>query len=137
MKIRMLFTLSVISVLFCACSSTKFTEYHGSQVILGQVGTPRVVDGVDFWENGIPGRKYQILGIISTSRKQRVPLGPLSKAFSGSGDSDDRDSAIAKVAHKHGGDAVVLVRGSAERSDSDDFDNGKHRRFTIVVIKYL
>jgi hypothetical protein len=139
MKIQFLSTVLLLLtiVLLCGCSSAKFTEYHGNQVIVGQVGTPRAVDGVDFWENGIPGRKYKILGTITTSRKQHLPLGRMSQAFSGSDDSDKKDSATAKIAHKHGGDAVIFVRGSADQSDSDDSGNRKHQRMTLVVIKYL
>lgn len=115
----------------------KFTEFHGSQTIVGQVGTPRKVDDVDFWTDGIPSRKYQILGIITAKHKQHLPLGHLSRAFSGSDDSDDRDSAIAKMAQKNGGDGVIFVRGGADTTDSGDSGSRKHGRTSIVVIKYL
>ena len=138
MKIRSVFAHGLVTVLLGGCSSMKYTEFHGSQTIVGQAGTPRKVDDVDFWTDGIPSRKYQILGIISTKRKQRVPLGPLSRAFSGSGGSDDdRESAIAKIARKHGGDGVIFVRGGAGATDGDDSGGRRHGRTSIVVIKYL
>jgi hypothetical protein len=136
MNIQKVSMLLAITVLLGGCSSTKYTECHGTQVLVGEVGTPRNVDGIDFWENGIPSRKYKILGIIGKSSKQHVPLGRLSKAFSSSDDSDDRDAAIAKVARKHGGDGVVPVGGGGQ-SDAGDSGSRKHQRVVLVAIKYV
>jgi hypothetical protein len=104
MKIPILSTLFVATVFLCGCSSTKFTEYHGSEVFQGTGGSVRVVDGIDFWENGDSNRKYKILGVIDESHKHGYLPGRFNRLFS---DSGDRESAIAKVAHKQGGDAVV------------------------------
>lgn len=127
----------VITGLLCGCSGIKYTEYHGNEVLQGPVGTPRNVDGIDFWENGIPGRKYKILGILANGSKKRLPLGRLTQGFSGSGDRDDRDAAIAKAAHKHGGDAVVLVSGGGGQSDAGDSGGRRHQRRLLVVVKYI
>jgi hypothetical protein len=137
MKIQMLSTLFVATVFLCSCSSARFTEYHGSEVFQGTGGSVRAVDGIDFWKNGEPDRKYKILGIIEESRGYRLPFGRFSRLFS---DSGDRDSAIAKAAHKHGGDAVVFVARNQEPSSVgvDQYDNGHHRRSTeLAVIKYV
>ena len=132
MKIHTLSMLVITVVLFCGCSSAKFTEYHGSEVFQGSGGEVRTVDGIDFWENGYPDRKYKILGVIEQGHHRHLP-GHLSGLF-----STDRDEAIAKDAHKHDGDAVIFVARNNGQSDDDEDQSGsaRHRRFTLVVIKY-
>ncbi len=131
----MLSTLFVATVLLCGCSTTRFTEYHGSEVFQGTGGTARVVDGIDFWENGDSSRKYKILGVIDENPKHRLPFGRFSRLFSGSG---DRDSAIAKVARERGGDAVIFVAADQESANAGQYGEGNHRRITkFVVVKYV
>ena len=128
---QMLSTLFVATVLLCGCSSAKFTEYHGSEVYHGTGGTVRVVDGIDFWENGDSSRKYKVLGAIDESPGHRLPI----KLFSGSG---DKDSAIAKAARERGGDAVIFVPTGQEHSDSGQSGDGNQQRITkFVVVKYV
>ena len=81
MKMLKLFSVFTAAVLLCGCSSTKFTEYHGSEVLQGAGGEERTVDGIDFWEKGDPDRKYIILGVIEESRKHRLPLGVFHEFF--------------------------------------------------------
>jgi hypothetical protein len=137
MKMLMRFSIVAAAVLLGGCSSTKFTEYHGSDVFQGAGGEERSVDGIVFWQNGYPDRKYKILGVIEESRKHRLPLGRFSRIFSDGGDSDGREAAIAKAAHEHGGDAVIFVERDRGQSDTGQFDEGNHRQYTLVVIKYL
>jgi hypothetical protein len=137
MKIQMLSTVFVALVLLCGCSSVKFTEYHVAEIIQGSGGTARDVDGIEFWDKGDPDRKYKILGVIKENPKHRLPLGRLTRIFSDSGNSDDKDSAIAKVARKHGGDAVIFVSKNREQSDAGQTGKGNRRRFTLVVVKYV
>jgi hypothetical protein len=107
----------------------------GSEVFQGAGGSVRVVDGIDFWENGDSNRKYKILGVIDESHKHGYLPGHLNRLFS---DSGDRESAIAKAAHKQGGDAVIFVARAQEPSSVDQYGNGHHRRSTeLVVIKYV
>jgi len=135
MKFQMLSTLFVATVLLCGCSTTKFTEYHGSEVFQGTGGSVRVVDGIDFWENGDSNRKYRVLGAIDESPSHRLPIGRISRLFSG---SEDRDSAIAKAARKRGGDAVILVSTDQEPSDTGQSGDEKQQRITkFVVVKYV
>ena len=136
MKTNLLAALFLTVVLLCGCSSTKFTEYHGSTVFQGAGGAMRSVDDIDIWEGGEPDRKYQVLGFIEASHGHHVPLGHFSRLFSSSGEGD---SAIAKLARKHGGNAVILVGGNrAPASDDDDVSEGRHPRIKrIVVIKYV
>jgi len=135
MKIQILSTLFVATVFLCGCSSTKFTEYHGSEVFQGTGGEVRVVDGIDFWENGDSNRKYKILGVIEESHKRGYLPGHFNRLFS---DSGDREKAIAKAAHKQGGDAVVFVSRDQGQSNMDQSGNGHHQRSTeLVVVKYV
>ena len=68
MKLYSLVFTALVLGLITSCSSTTFTEYRGASIVQGKGGTLRVVDGVDFWENGDPNRKYKILGVIDDSR---------------------------------------------------------------------
>jgi len=134
------FMLLAAAFLVCGCSTAKYEEFHSSDVVQGKGGELRDVDGMDFWENGDPDRKYKILGTIEESPKHHLPLGRVSRLFSG---SDDRDSAIAKVAHKKGGDAVVKVPKAPEPATDDEqpiegrHDNRSHQRFVFIVVKYV
>jgi hypothetical protein len=136
MKIQNLSALLVATLLIGGCSTTKFIEYHGSEVFQGKGGgTVSNVDGIDIWEDGDADRKYKILGLIEHSRGQRLPFGRFFRIFSSSG---DRDSTIAKAAHKRGGDAVIILSGDEDSSSEDDFAGGHHRRHkTFVVVKYV
>jgi hypothetical protein len=128
--------LLVAALLLGGCSSTKFTEYHGSEVFQGKGGgAVSNVHGIDFWEDGDADRKYKILGLIEHSRGQRVPLGRLFRSFSSSG---DHESAIAKAARKKGGDAVIVLNGDDAQSSGDDFGEEHHRRHKkYLVVKYV
>jgi hypothetical protein len=137
MKTQMLSTAFVAMALLCGCSSTKFTEYHVADVIQGAGGLSHEVDGIEFWDKGDPDRKYKILGVISESPKHRVPLGRLTRIFSDHGNNDDKDSAMAKVARKHGGNAIIFASKDGKQSDAVQTDDGNHKRFTLVVIKYV
>jgi hypothetical protein len=131
MKIRMFCAAFVAAVLLCGCSSAKFTESHGLGVLQGSGGEVRSVDGIDIWENGEPARKFEILGsVVGIPRSPR--LGRLSVLF-----SQDRDSAIAKIAHEHGGDAIILLHLKREPSDEDQFGDEKRGHIKLVVIRYV
>ena len=142
MKDRAVFALIVTVFLLCGCSSTKYTVYHGTEVFQGKGGDVLPVDGIDFYEHeGEPTRKYRILGMIEEAPKHRLPLGRVTKVFSGSGEngSGEKYAAIAKLAHQKGGDAVMVVNGSPEPSDDDDDGGGRHHHGVkkFVVVKYV
>ena len=136
----LLCTLFLGALLVDGCSTPKFSEYHGSEMFQGKGGALHSVDGIDFWEHGDPARKYKILGAIENSPKHRLPLGRLSRLVPNPG---NRESAIAKVAHKQGGDAVVVVAKAPEPyTDASETTDGRsgnrsHQRFTFVVVKYV
>lgn len=91
MKVFVFLLTALFSGLVTSCSSTKFMEYRGPNIVQGKGGTLRVVDGVDFWENGDPDRKYKILGVIDDSRGD----GLISRI--------GKDSDIANKAKEYGG----------------------------------
>jgi hypothetical protein len=126
MKKHYLTAVALVAVLFTSCSTTTFTEYRGQGIVEGKGGTVRVVNGIDFWENGEPDRKYKILGVIDDSRGE----GLISRS--------GKDNAIAKVARERGGDAVILVGSSREFRGIDLHSGAAHyRRVTkVVVVKY-
>jgi len=127
MKRHHLLAVLLVTILATSCSTTNFTEYRGQGVVEGKGGTVRVVEGIDFWENGEPDRKYRILGVIDDSRGD----GLISRL--------GKDGAIAKVARERGGDAVILS-GSSRELRGVDLDSGAayHRRITkLVVVKYV
>jgi hypothetical protein len=134
-KIQIFSALLVATVLLCGCSTTKFTAYRGSEVFQGKGDAVRSVDGIDLWYNEDPDRKYKVLGFIEETSRHRHLLGRSSGLFS---DSEDRDSAIAKDAHKRGADAVILVGGDLEPSSAgDDADRSHQRIKKLVIVKYV
>ncbi len=139
----MLWMLFTGAFLIGGCSTAKFEKYDGSPTPEENVGEVDSVDGIDFWRNGQPDRQYLILGVIEQSHHHRLPLGRFSRVFSGSGDSEDREEAIAKVAHKNGGDAVILVAETPEADPDTDqsidepYGHHRHQQFTLIVVKYV
>jgi hypothetical protein len=127
MKLETICPLIVAATILCGCSSTNFTEYRGPAVIEGKGGTVKVVDGIDFWENGEPDRKYKILGVIDDSRADGLiqRLG--------------QDSSIAKTARERGGDGVILSGSSREfRGVNLNSGAANYRRMTkVIVVKYV
>lgn len=86
----------------------------------------RVVDGIDFWENGTPDHKYIVIGVIDDSRG----TGPISRM--------GKDSKIAAIAAAHGGNGVVLVGKESEMRGIDQSGNIYYKRMEkLAVIKYI
>lgn len=127
LKIPYMFATVISIMLVTSCVSTKFTEYRGSEVIEGKGGTIRVVDGIDFWENGEPDRKYRIIGVIDDSRGDGL-ISALSQ-----------DGAIAKLTRKRGGNAVILTDNTRELQGVDlDSGDTRYKRMTkFMVVKYV
>jgi hypothetical protein len=146
MKKNLTVTLCLLfagAFLMGGCSTTKFEKYDGSPTHQVNVGDVDSVDGIDFWRNGQPNRQYLILGVIEQGHHHRLPLGPVSRVFSSPGGGrGDREEAIAKVAHKNGGDAVILVAETPESTDTDQstdepYGHHRHQQFTLIVVRYV
>ena len=106
-----LFLLLVLPVLFVAsCSSTQYTEYRSNEIIQGQGGAVRTVNGVDIWKDGTPDRKFKIIGVIDDAQNDVIGNGVVSGMMQQSMESSARDSDLASQTKLHGGDAVVIVQ---------------------------
>jgi len=85
-----------------AWAKTEFLTYDGKNAIQeGQGGDKKIVDGIEFWMDGTPPHRYQILGAITDERWNVGIIGAIQMS------SFDKD--IAKRAREAGGDAVLLA----------------------------
>lgn len=135
---KMLCALQLATILLCGCSTPPtFTEYHGKDIFQGTGGEVRSVDGVDFWENGEPDRRYVILGVISEAAKKQLPTDRFSQVFQDAGGNSDWDTEIAKVAREHGGDAVIIVTKKLPVSTNAPMEGDHHPSTTLAVVKYI
>lgn len=110
----MRYHLSLCSAFFAAVlvsCSAKYTALQAPKTFQGKGAFVRAVDGIDFWANGGPERKYMVLGIIS--------------------DDGESDSTFASVARKQGGNGVI--RGGVDRFGNVDF----LMVTKLLVIKYV
>ena len=88
----------VLALSIGGCATVDFQLYEGKNNLhQGEGGTKVVVDGIDFWANGSPPRKYLIIGMVT------------SEIGSGYGDEAIIRSSVAGEAKKQGGDAAVQV----------------------------
>jgi catalase (peroxidase I) len=107
------------------CASTNFTEYRGPDLREGSGGTVRTVDGIEFWENGNPNRKFKILGVIEDRRGDGL--------FSGSA-----DKSLANLAKAKGGTAVILMQRTKQPAGIDEYGNIRLRVSNkVMVVKYV
>jgi hypothetical protein len=91
----------LILMLLAGCASTTYMPYEALQTeFQGQGGTRETINGVDFWYNGDPPRRFRVLGVISDVRAGgAIPQGMLKPS-------------VANETKKRGGDAVVYLGGS-------------------------
>jgi hypothetical protein len=87
--------LAIVSFGISACSTTYY-NYSGAKPLIGTGGASENVSGIDFWVEGTPPKKFQIIGVISDNR----PSGPIAMAA--------RNGQIAALVKKKGGDAILL-----------------------------
>lgn len=115
MNNRMIGRLTLAAALalpLMAAASPEFVVYEGKNTIHeGQGGNRRTVEGVDFWTNGAPPRRFQVIGNITDRRMRSGIYGAIRMS--------NLDSEIAKVAKANGGDALI-------EGDSDDDVIGVH-----------
>jgi hypothetical protein len=90
-----------------AKAGPEFLQYEGRNAIHdGQGGERKTVEGIDFWMNGDPPRRYQVLGSLTDRRHETGLFGAIRMST--------LDSDIAKAARAAGGDAVVLAGEDSE-----------------------
>lgn len=82
-----------------ASAKAQFMAYEGrDQIVQGTGGTRVTSEGVDFWTNGTPPRRYKVIGVINDKRG--------TGAFSGKAVGSKN---IAQLARKAGGDALIVT----------------------------
>lgn len=111
-----IFSLIVVILLSLHTPSfaQEFLPFEGKQTVYeGNGGTRRNVDGIDFWENGDPPRKFILLGYITDRRHRTGIWGAISMS--------NLESDVAKVAKQAGADAVILVSSDTETTGSTGY----------------
>jgi hypothetical protein len=113
------------------CATVDFQPYEGKNNLYeGEGGTKVIVDGIDFWANGSPPRKYSIIGMV------------VSEIGSGVGDEAIIRSSVAGVVRKQGGDAAVQVNNNSSfagviRTAPGFYMAAGVRRMQFAVVKYV
>lgn len=129
-----------VSLSAVAVAGVEFAAYEGPDAVqAGNGGAKITKDGVDFWTQGTPPRRYQVLGFLTDRRKDKLFSG---KAVGSSG--------LAKRVQKLGGDALILADQNSQHAghvgmlNSNGFGgvNMMGRAVnnitsTFVVIRYL
>ena len=114
-----------------ALVSSDYQPYEGrNNVYEGVGGTKVVVEGVDFWANGSPPRKFAILGVVT------------SAIGAGYGDEAIIRSSVASRAKQVGGDAAIQINNNTTFSGIIQFAPNIYtaastRTMSFAVIKYL
>jgi hypothetical protein len=99
--------LMVLALGSVAAVADDFVAYEGKDAVQeGRGGEKKTVDGIDFWSNGAPPQKFQLLGYINDTRMKSGLLGKMRMS--------GLESSIAKEAKKAGGDAVILMGTETE-----------------------
>jgi hypothetical protein len=105
--IRIALTMIAMVGLSIPAFASDFVAYEGKDSIReGNGGEKKTVDGIDFWANGAPPKKFQIIGYIEDTRMKSGLIGKLRMS--------GLDSSVAKQAKSAGCDAVILVDANAE-----------------------
>ena len=95
------FWIITLSVFLTGCATVDFQPYEGKNNLYeGNGGTKIVVDGIDFWANGTPPRKYTIIGMV------------VSEVGSGVGDESLIRDAVASEVKKQQGNAAIQVNNN-------------------------
>ena len=94
--------IAVMALSLSSCADTQFYNYSGAKVCTGTGGASRSIDGMDFWIEGTPAQKYEVIGVITDNRRGSI----LQMAL--------RNGAIASLAKAHEGNAVMVADDERE-----------------------
>jgi hypothetical protein len=120
-----------------------YASYEGKDAIQeGHGGTKVAKNGIDFWTSGSPPRRFQVLGILTDARKDRLLDGNVIGSKS-----------VAKKTLEAGGNAVIVAGSDTAAAGFVQFNNAYangngfsgnstgrmvNRTTTrLIVIKYL
>jgi hypothetical protein len=129
MKVKHL--LIFLVVLFIAgCATVDYQSYEGAKPMEGAGGTKVVVNGIDFWANGSPPRRFIVIGVAT------------SEIGSGFGDESMIRSAVSDEVIKQGGNAAIQMNNNT--SFNGMFSPNRQiymasgvKRMQFSIIKYL
>jgi hypothetical protein len=100
----------------------EFVPFEGKNTVReGDGGAKRTVEGVDFWSDGAPPRKFKLVGYI-TDRRQKTGLIGIARMAG-------LEKDVAELAKKNGGDAVILMASETETVGSVGMASGTARSF--------
>lgn len=95
----------MVSAALPAAARGQFTAYDGSNARhTGTGGTSVARDGVEFWTDGTPARRFEILGTLTDTRS----AGPSARDSVGS-------ASIARQARSLGGDGLIVANRRRQR----------------------
>ena len=100
LKMRILIVLfAAVLVPTAALAKQEYAAYEGADAIRTGAGGSRISkNGIDYWTTGTPPLRYQILGILTDARKNRLLDGNVIGSKS-----------VAKIVKSAGGDAVIVA----------------------------
>jgi hypothetical protein len=103
MKTSLVLLAALAFSLVAGCATTEYKSYEAKDNIFeGKGGTKVVVEGVDFWDNGDPPRKFKVLGIIDDQRPGGIiPMSQLR-------------TDMVRKAREVGGDAVIQLGNQSQ-----------------------
>lgn len=120
----------MLALTIAGCATVDYQPYEGKNNLYeGEGGTKVVVDGIDFWANGSPPRKYSIIGMVA------------SEIGSGVGDESIIRSSVAGEIRKQGGDAAIQVNNNSSfagivRTAPGFYMAAGVKRMQFAVIRY-
>jgi len=121
----------LVAIALLGCATVDYQSYESKNNLYeGDGGTKVVVDGVDFWANGAPPRKFSIVGMI------------VSEIGSGVGDEAIIRSTVAGEVKRRGGHAAVQVTNNSSfagvvRTAPGIYMAAGVRRMQFAVIRYV
>jgi hypothetical protein len=120
----------ILVACIAGCATIDYQPYEGKNKILeGEGGTKVVVDGIEFWANGSPPRKYTIIGMVT------------SEVGAGVGDEAMIRSAVAGEVKKQGGDAAVQVSSNTSFSGvikiATSYAATSAKSMQFAIVKYV
>jgi len=121
---------TLFAFLLAACATVDYQPYEGrNNLYAGDGGTKLIVDGIEFWANGAPPRKYAILGVVT------------SEVGSGYGDESIIRSTVVRTVKERGGDAAIQITNNSSFAGVIQTAPGLYmaagvRRMQFAVVKY-
>ena len=102
MDMRRIVVMAALLAVSVSAYALDFKRFYGRDAVIeGRGGEMEPIEGIDYWTNGDPPRRYEIIGYIE-DRRQATGLIGMARLKS-------LPKQVARLAKASGGDAVVLV----------------------------